>query len=107
MWRKEHAVAIINIISKCFGDIHQVEEPDIEPMEGMEIDVDWVELLDDSTLMDMAPSHDEDSFSTDFDATLITATRLNSNSILAQIVNYLSLTQCNNFHNLNYNCRFC
>lgn len=44
MWHKEHAVAIINIISQCFGDIQQVEELDIELMEGMDIDMDWVEL---------------------------------------------------------------
>lgn len=44
MWHKEHAVAIIKIISQCFGDIQQVEELDIELMEGMDIDMDWVEL---------------------------------------------------------------
>lgn len=57
--------------------------------------------------MDMAQTHDEDSFSTDFDETLMTATSLNSNSFLGEIVNYLSLTQRNSFHNLNYNFRFC
>ena len=35
MWCKEHAVAITNIISQCFGDIQQVEELDIELMEGI------------------------------------------------------------------------
>jgi len=50
--------------------------------------------------MDMAQTHDEDSFSTDFDETLMTATSLNSNSFLGEIVNYLSLTQCNSFHTL-------
>ena len=39
--------------------------------------------------MDMAQTHDEDSFSTDFDETLMTATSLNSNSFLGEIVNYL------------------
>ena len=58
-------------------------------MEGMDIDVDWEELLDDSTLMDMAQSHDEDSFSTDFDETLMTATSFNSSSVLGEIVNNL------------------
>lgn len=56
--------------------------------------------------MDMAQTHDEDSCSTDFDETLMTATSLNSNSFLGKIVNYLSLTQCNSFHNLNYSFRF-
>jgi len=44
VWHKEHAVAITNIISQCFGDIQQVEELNIELMEGMDIDMDWVEL---------------------------------------------------------------
>lgn len=56
--------------------------------------------------MDMAQTHDEDSCSTDFDETLMTATSLNRNSFLGKIVNYLSSTQCNSFHNLNYNFRF-
>ena len=75
VWHKEHAVAIIIIINQCFGDIEQVEELDIELIEDMDVNMDWEELLDDSTLMDMTQSHDEDSFSTDFDKTLMTATR--------------------------------
>ena len=34
VWRAEHAVAIINIISQCFGDIEQVEELDIRANGG-------------------------------------------------------------------------
>ena len=89
VWRKEHAIAIINIISRCFGDIEQVEELDIELTESMDIDMDWEELLDYFTLMDMAQSHDEESFSPDFDETLMTATSLNSSSFLGEIVNNL------------------
>ena len=89
VWRKEHAVAIVNIISQCFGDIGQVAELDAQILDDIDIDMDWEELRDDSTLIDMAQSIDDDSFSTDCDETLTAATSLNSSSFLGSIVNNL------------------
>lgn len=89
VWRKEHAIAILNIISQCFGDVDHVAELDIEIMEDVDIDMDWEELRDDSSLMDMAQSLDEYSFSTECDETLTAATSLNSSSFLGSIVNNL------------------
>ena len=62
---KKHAVAIVNIISECFGDIEQVAELDAQILDDIDIDMDWEELGDDSTLIDMAQSLDHDSFSMD------------------------------------------
>ena len=47
-WRKEHAIAILNIISQCFGDVELVAELDLDFMEDVDIDMDWEELRDDS-----------------------------------------------------------
>lgn len=87
VWRKEHAIAILDIIGGCFGDIQKVAELDVELMEDIDIDMDWEELRDDSTLLDMAESFDDGS--TDCDETLMAATSLNSSSFLGSIVNNL------------------
>ena len=43
VWRKEHAIAILNIISQCFGDIEKVALFD-----DLDVDMDWEEVRDDS-----------------------------------------------------------
>ena len=89
MWRKKHAVAILNIISQCFGDVELVAELDIDLMDDIDIDMDWEELRDDSSLMDMAQSLDEYSFLTESEETLTAATSLNRSSFLGSITNNL------------------
>ena len=37
VWRKEHAIAILNIISQCFGDVELVAELDLDFMEDVDI----------------------------------------------------------------------
>jgi len=77
VWQKEHAIAILNIISQCFGDVELVAALDIDLMEDVDIDMDWEDLKDDSSLMDMAHSLNEYSFLTESDETFTVATSLN------------------------------
>ena len=88
VWRIEHAVAIVNM-SQRFGDMNQIAELGIESMEEIAIDMDWEEVRDDSELLDMAPSFDDDSFLTDCDETLTAATSLNTSSFLGNLVDNL------------------
>lgn len=87
VWRKEHAIAILNIISQCFGDVELVAELDIDLMEDVEVDMDWEGLRDDSSLMDMAHSLNEYSFLTESDETFTATTSLNRSSFLGSIAN--------------------
>lgn len=89
VWRKEHAVTILNIISQCFGDVELVAELDIDLMGDIDIDMDWEELRDDSSLMDMAQILDEYSFLTESEETLTAAASLNRSSFLGSIANNL------------------
>ncbi|XP_068756381.1 ATP-dependent DNA helicase RecQ-like [Montipora capricornis] len=87
VWRIEDAVAIVNIMSQRFGDMNEIAELGIESME--EIAIDWEEVRDNSDLLDMAPSFDNDSFLTDCDETLTPATSLNTGSFLGNLVDNL------------------
>lgn len=89
VWRIEHAVAIVNIMAQHFGDIDEAAVLAVEVMEDVTIDMDWEEVRDNSDLLDMAPSLDDDSFFTDCDETLTAATSLNSSSFLGNLVNNL------------------
>lgn len=89
VWRKEHAIAILNIISQCFGDVELVAELDIDLMEDVEVDMDWEDLRDDSSLMDMAHSLNEYNFLTESDETFTATTSLNRSSFLGSIANNL------------------
>ena len=61
VWRKEHAIAIVNI-SQCFGVIEKVAQLDIGLFDDLDVDFDWEEVRHDSLLMDMVQSLEEDSF---------------------------------------------
>lgn len=89
VWCIEHAVAIVNIMAQHFGDIDEAAILAVEVMEDVTIDMDWEEVRDNSDLLDMAPSLDDDSFFTDCDETLTAATSLNSSSFLGNLVNNL------------------
>lgn len=93
VWRQEHAISILKIISDCFGDIELVAELDFEPLcdQDIDTDMDWEEVRNDSSLMDMAESFNEDTDTdlTDWDDTVAAATSLNRSSFLGSIVNNL------------------
>lgn len=89
VWCIEHAVAIVNIMAQHFGDIDEAAILAVEVMEDVTIDMDWEEVRDNSDLLDMAPSLDDDIFFTDCDETLTAATSLNSSSFLGNLVNNL------------------
>jgi ATP-dependent DNA helicase RecQ len=63
VWREHHACGILSAISDVFGDIANipvlVEEPEFDELIG---DMDWEEIHNDSTLMSMVDSQDEDIF---------------------------------------------
>lgn len=69
VWRREHAIAILNIISQCFGDIEKVAQLDDELFDDLDVDMDWEEVRHDSSLIDMAQPFEEGSYFTDCDDT--------------------------------------
>lgn len=58
-------------------------------MGNVDIDMDWEELRDDSSLMDMAQILDEYSFLTESEETLTAAASLNRSGFLGSIANNL------------------
>ena len=65
IWRRHHAIAILNAIAKVFDDIEIVPEQSMMAEDTNCVEMDWENLKDDSSYLEMIDSREIEVDETD------------------------------------------
>lgn len=65
IWRRHHAIAIIDAVAQVFGDITVTHEMSMNAEDNIEIEMDWDELREDSNLLEFFDSQEFEMDETD------------------------------------------
>ena len=58
IWRKHHAVAVLDAVAQIFGDITVEHDMSMFNEDHIDIEMDWEELRDDSSFHEFLDSHE-------------------------------------------------